>query len=76
MWEKNLKENGCVYVYNGIILLHSRNYRNIVNQLYFNETLKKLKKKPSGPREEASVPWVSTAPQDSSKAQERRQRVK
>ena len=32
--EKNLKKNGCVYMHNGIILLCSRNYHNIVNQLY------------------------------------------
>ena len=38
--EKNLKKNGCVYVYNWITLLYSRNYHNIVNQLYFNKTLR------------------------------------
>ena len=45
MWEKNLKKNGYVYMYNWIILLNSRNFHNIVNQLYFNKTLKKWKKK-------------------------------
>ena len=35
--EKNLKKNGCVYMYNWITLLFSRNYHNIVNQLYFNK---------------------------------------
>ena len=43
MWEKNLKKNGYVYMYNYITLLYSRNYHNIVNQLYFNRTLKKWK---------------------------------
>jgi len=41
VWEKNVKENGCVYMYNWITLLYSRNYHNIVNQLYCNKTLKK-----------------------------------
>ena len=41
MWEKTLKKNRHVYMYNWITLLYSRNYYNIVNQLYF----KKLKKK-------------------------------
>ena len=31
MWEKNPKENGCVYMYNWITLLYRRNYQNIVN---------------------------------------------
>ena len=35
MSEKNLKVNSCVYMYNGITLLYSRNYHNIINQLYF-----------------------------------------
>ena len=43
MWEKNLKENGCVYMYNWITLLYSRNYLNIVKQLCFNNTLKTWK---------------------------------
>ena len=42
--EKNLKKNGCVYMYNCITVLHSRNYYDIVNQLYFNKTLKHEKK--------------------------------
>ena len=40
---KNLKENGYVYMYNWIILLYSRNYHNIVDQLHFNKTLKNEK---------------------------------
>ena len=40
MWEKNLKENACVYMDNWITLLYSRNYPNIVNQLHINKTLK------------------------------------
>ena len=43
MWEKNLKENGCVYICNWITLLQSRNDHNLVNQLYFNKTLKNEK---------------------------------
>lgn len=35
-WEKNLEENGCVYMYKQITLLYSRNDHNIVKQLYFN----------------------------------------
>ena len=41
MWGKNLKKNGCMYVYNWITLFYIRNYHNIVNQLYFNKNLKK-----------------------------------
>ena len=37
MWEKNLKENGYVYMYDRITLLYSRNYHNLVNRLYFNK---------------------------------------
>ena len=36
--KKNLKENGCVCMYNWIALLYSRNYHNIVDWLYFNKT--------------------------------------
>ena len=32
-------------MYNWITLLHSRNYHNTVNQLYFNRTVKNEKKK-------------------------------
>ena len=32
------KKKGYVYMYNWITSLHSRNYHNIVNQLYFNKT--------------------------------------
>ena len=45
MWEKNVKENGSEYIYNWISLLHSRNYHNLVNQLYFNNLKKNEKKK-------------------------------
>ena len=38
--EKNLKKNGCVYMHTWITLLYSRHYHNIINQLYFNKTLK------------------------------------
>ena len=39
------KKNGYVYTFNGIILFYSRNFHNMVNQLYLNKTLKKGKKK-------------------------------
>ena len=35
IWEKNLKNNGCVYMFNWFNLLYGRNYH-IINQLYFN----------------------------------------
>ena len=35
----------CVYMYNWITLLYSRNKHNIVNQLYFNKKKKRLKEK-------------------------------
>ena len=44
MWEKNRKESRCVHRYNWVTLLYSRSYPNIVNQLYFNKTLKNEKK--------------------------------
>ena len=44
MWEKNLNENRCVSMYTWITLSYSRNYYNLVNQLYFNKTSKSEKK--------------------------------
>ena len=44
-WEKNLKKNRYVYMYNWITLLYTWNERNIVNQLYSNIKLKKSLKK-------------------------------
>ena len=35
--EKKSARDGCVYMYNGIILLYSRNHHNLINQLYFNK---------------------------------------
>ena len=35
---RNLKENGCVYMGNRITLSYSRNFHNIVNQLYLDKT--------------------------------------
>ena len=43
--KQNLRKNGCVYMHNWITWLYSRNYLNIVNQLYFNKTFKNEKKK-------------------------------
>ena len=40
---KNLKGNGCVYMYNWITLLYSRIYHNLVNQIYSNKDFKKWK---------------------------------
>ena len=34
--EKNIKKE-CLYVYNWVTLLYSRDWHNIVNQLYFNK---------------------------------------
>ena len=31
MWEKNLKENGDVYMYDWVTLLYNRNYHSLVN---------------------------------------------
>ena len=41
MWEKNLREDGCVCMYDWVTLLCSRNYLDLVNDLYFNKTKKK-----------------------------------
>ena len=43
MWEKNLRENGQVYMYGWVTLLYGRNYHNLVN--YTAIKLKKEKKK-------------------------------
>ena len=32
----------CMYVYDWVTLLYSRNWHNIVNQLYFNTKIKKI----------------------------------
>ena len=40
----NLHGNGYVNMYNWTTLLCNRNYHNIVNQLYFNKTLREKKK--------------------------------
>ena len=54
LWEKiNLKKNGCVYMYNWITLLHSRNYWNIASHLHFNKTLKNEKSKRN-----SSIVWI------------------
>ena len=45
MWEKNLRKNGYVYMYNWITVLYSRNYKDTVSQLHFNKTFKNEKKK-------------------------------
>ena len=45
MWAKNLKENGCVYMCNWIMLSYCRYYHNLVNQWHFNKTLKMKKKR-------------------------------
>ena len=36
MTEKNIKRE-CIYVYNCVTLLYSRNWHNTVNQLYFKK---------------------------------------
>ena len=35
--EKNIKSYVIIYVYNWVTLLHSRDWDNIVSQLYFNK---------------------------------------
>ena len=35
---KNLKKNGCAYMYDSITLFYHKNYHNIIHQLYFNKT--------------------------------------
>ena len=42
---KDSNENGCVYKYDRVTLLYSRNYHTLANQLHFDKTLKKWKKK-------------------------------
>ena len=42
---KDSNENGCVYKYDRVTLLYSRNYHTLANQLHFDKTLKKRKKK-------------------------------
>ena len=37
---KESERESCMYMYNGITLLYSRNYHNLVNQLWFNKTFK------------------------------------
>lgn len=42
--EKDILKN-CIYVYNWVTWLYSRNQKNIINHLYFNKT-KQIKKIP------------------------------
>lgn len=44
MWEKDLKDDGCVHMYSRITLLYGRNYHSLVSQHYFNKLLKNGKK--------------------------------
>ena len=45
VWEENLKKNGCVYMYNWITLLYSRNYHNYTSiKLEKNEDKQKSQK--------------------------------
>ena len=48
MWEKNLRENGYVYMYDWVTLLYSRNDHNLVNQLYFHKTFFKKRLNKNG----------------------------
>ena len=41
MGEKNLRENGYVYLYDWVTLVYSRNYCSLINQLYLNKNFKK-----------------------------------
>ena len=40
MWEKNLRENGCVYKHDWVTFSHSRNYYGLVSELRFDTTQK------------------------------------
>ena len=56
MWEKNLKKNRYVYMYDSVLLLYSRNGHNLVNQLYFNKAfLKRAQEKKKRERENVST---------------------
>ena len=45
MCKKNMKKNGCVYMYNWITVLYNRNDHNIINeQQNYNKTFKNEKK--------------------------------
>ena len=41
MWQKNMKENGYEYMYDGVTLLYSRNDHSLVNQLYIDKSFLK-----------------------------------
>ena len=45
--EKNIKKER-LYVYNWVTLLYSRDWHDIVNQLYFNKKVNKIKNKDTG----------------------------
>ena len=54
-------EKECICMYNQATLLYCRNGHNIVNQLYFNKTNDKKKKKNKGRRPPTlEQPWVPT----------------
>ena len=57
---KNLKENGYVHMYNWITLLYSRNYHNIVNELYFNKALRKWKGGGGNNSSRMELSWSTT----------------
>ena len=40
LWEENLREHGHMCMYGCVTLLYSRNYHNLVNQLYFKKKWK------------------------------------
>ena len=72
MREKDLKEIGCVYLYDWITLLYSRNYHKLVNQRYFNEILKNKKRKEKEWVAHSNT-WTSEKWEGTSKESRRRQ---
>ena len=47
MMGNNIKKKKCIYMYDRVTLLYSRNWHTIVNQLYFNRNYKTLKNQPN-----------------------------
>lgn len=42
IWEKDLKKNRCMYMYNCFTLLYNLSQYDIANQLYYNKIKKKM----------------------------------
>ena len=66
--------NGCVYIYNWITLLYSRNYH-VVNQLYFNK-LKNKKKSTSNKDLKEMMRWDTQVSGEEQLRQKEKQALK